>query len=86
MKKLIWISLLFFVSCRAPQKNDDRVFITIDGHRVEMVADEFGNQYLKQQTYWNMYIYVPFPFETEEVGDTLHSYEAKIKPHGTRRL
>jgi hypothetical protein len=85
MKKFIWISLLFFVSCRAPQKNDDRVFINIDGHKIEMVADEYGNQYLKQSTYMHT-IYIPFPFETEEIGDTLHSYEAKIKPHGTRRL
>lgn len=76
MKKLIWISLLFFVSCKAPQKNDDRVLITIDGNRVEMVADEYDNQYLKQYIH-GLPIYIPFPFETEEVGDTLRSYEAK---------
>jgi len=78
MKKFIWIPVLFLVSCKAPQKNDDRVFITIDGHRVEMVADEFGNQYLKQSTYMHT-IYIPFPFETEDVADTLRSYEAKTK-------
>lgn len=84
MKKLIWIPVLFLVSCKAPQKNDDRVFITIDGDKVEMVADEFDNQYLKQYVADGRAIYIPFPFETEDVGDTLHSYQAKIKQHGTR--
>ena len=82
MKKLIWSLLLFFVSCKAASEIDDsqeHVYIKIDGQDVELVSDEYGNQYLKQQTYWNMYIYVPFPFETEDIGDTLHSYEAKIK-------
>ena len=79
MKKLIWITLLFFVSCKAASGIDEeKTFITIDGEKVEMVSDEYGNQYLKQHTYYHD-IYVPFPFETEEVGDTLHSYEAKIK-------
>ena len=79
MKKLIWISLLFFVSCKAPQKNDDRVFIMIDGDRVEMVADEYDNQYLKQFVADGRAIYIPFPFETEDIADTLHSYQAKTK-------
>lgn len=88
MKKLIWISLLFFVSCRTTQSSseEERVYINIDGEKIELVSDEFGNQYLKQNTYGLHHIYIPFPFETEEVGDTLHSYEAKIRPHGTRRL
>jgi hypothetical protein len=80
MKKLIWITLLFFVSCKAASGIDEeKTFILIDGEKVEMVSDEYGNQYLKYRTYGPVYIYVPFPFETEEVGDTLHSYEAKIK-------
>jgi len=82
MKKLIWSSLLFFVSCKAGSEIDDsqeHVYIKIDGQDVELVSDEYGNQYLKQQTYRFTYIYIPFPFETEEVGDTLHSYQAKLK-------
>jgi len=82
MKKLIWISLLFFVSCKAGSEIDDGqdpVYILIDGEHVEMVSDEFGNQYLKEYVADGRAIYIPFPFETEEVGDTLHSYQAKIK-------
>lgn len=80
MKKLIWSSLLFFVSCKATSGIDeDKTFILINGVKVEMVADEFGNQYLKEFVADGRAIYIPFPFETEEVGDTLHSYEAKLK-------
>lgn len=75
MKKLIWIAVLFFVSCKAPSEIvEDKVFILIDGEHVELVSDEFGNQYLKQDK-----LFIPFPFETEEVGDTLRAYQAKIK-------
>lgn len=79
MKRFICIALIFIVSCKAPQGKDDRIFIEIDGKKIEMVADEYGNQYLKQSTYGVYDIYIPFPFETEEIGDTLHSYQAKIK-------
>ena len=79
MVRFICILLIFVVSCKAPQKNDDRVFIEIDGHQIEMVADEYDNQYLKQYVSDGRPIYIPFTFETEEVGDTLHSYQAKIK-------
>ena len=80
MKKLIWSLLLFFVSCKAASGIDeDKTFILINGVKVEMVADEFGNQYLKEFVADGRAIYIPFPFETEEVADTLHSYEAKLK-------
>lgn len=79
MRKLICILLIFIVSCKAPQAVDDRVFIEIDGNKIEMVADEYDNQYLKQYVSDGRPIYVPFTFETEEVGDTLHSYQTKIK-------
>lgn len=80
MKKLIWISLLFFVSCRTVQNSseEEKVYINVDGENLELVSDEYGNQYLKQRTYMH-YIYVPFPFDTEEIGDTLRSYEAKTR-------
>jgi hypothetical protein len=48
-----------------------------------MVADEFGNQYLKQITYEENYIYIPFPFELEE-EDSLRIYQAKINRDDTR--
>lgn len=77
MKKLIWISLLFFVSCKTASEIDDGqepVYILIDGEHVEMVSDEFGNQYLKQNGF-----YIPFPFETDDADDSLHIYQAKIR-------
>jgi hypothetical protein len=79
MRKLICILLIFIVSCKAPQEVDEKVFIEIDGHQIEMVADNYDNQYLKQYVSDGRAIYIPFTFETEEVGDTLHSYQAKIK-------
>lgn len=79
MVRFICILLIFVVSCKAPQSGDDRVFIEIDGHQIEMVADEYDNQYLKQYVNDGRPIYIPFTFETEEVGDTLHSYQAKTK-------
>ena len=79
MSRFIFVLLIFVVSCKAPQSGDDRVFIEIDGNKIEMVADEYDNQYLKQYVSDGRPIYIPFTFETEEVGDTLHSYQTKIK-------
>lgn len=76
--------VLIFVSCSTSQEvssEGEPAYILIDGEHVEMVSDEFGNQYLKQYTYGpegKRHMYIPFPFETEELGDTLHSYQAKI--------
>jgi hypothetical protein len=79
MARFICILLIFVVSCKAPQGEDGKVFIEIDGHNIEMVADEYDNQYLKQFVSDGRPIYIPFTFETEEIGDTLHSFQAKIK-------
>ena len=79
MAKFICTLLIFIVSCKAPQGDDVKVFIDIDGHKVELVADEYDNQYLKQFVADGRAIYIPFTFETEEIGDTLHSFQAKIK-------
>jgi len=79
MLRFICVLLIFVVSCKAPQSGDDRVFIEIDGNKIEMVADEYDNQYLKQYVSDGRPIYIPFTFETEEVGDTLRSFQAKIK-------
>jgi hypothetical protein len=79
--KLILICALFIVSCKAQEEvssAEEKTYILIDGEHIEMVADEFGNQYLKQYTYMGHYIYVPFTFETEEESDSLHSFQAKI--------
>lgn len=79
MKKFILLALVFFVSCNVTEttSEEEKVYILIDGQHVEMVSDEYGNQYLKQRID-GFDIYVPFPFETEEEGDTLRSFQAKI--------
>jgi hypothetical protein len=57
--------------------NEEKIWIHMsDGDSVELVADEYGSQYLKQYTYRAHYIYIPYPGETEE-GDTLQFYNAK---------
>jgi hypothetical protein len=80
--KLILICALFIVSCKTQEEissEEEKTYMLIEGNHVEMVADEFGNQYLKQ--YFgasNAPIYIPFTFETEEESDSLHSLQAKI--------
>jgi len=80
MKKILLLALIF-VSCKAQKdvsSEEEKTYILIDGNHVEMVADEFGNQYLKQYSSENMPVYIPFPFETESTEDSLHSFQAKI--------
>lgn len=84
MQKFIWAVALFLSSCsykdvvRIPE---EKVYIVIDSVEIEMVADEFGNQYMKQKG-----IYIPFPFETEEVVDSLSFLEAKNIKYVKRRF
>jgi hypothetical protein len=81
MKKILLLALIFVVSCKASQEvssEEEKTYIIVDGNHIEMVADEFGNQYLKQYSSENMPIYIPFPFETEEELDSLNSLHAKI--------
>lgn len=71
--------ILTITSCgtEAQTTPDEKVYIEMsDGNKVELVADEYGNQYLKQYTYGPRCIYIPYPGETEE-EDTLHFYNAK---------
>jgi len=84
---LIIISLILMIlaglcSCNTsshsvPQK--ERIWIHMsDGDSVELVADEYGSQYIKQKTYRSNYIYIPYIGETEE-GDTLQFFNIKNK-------
>jgi len=57
---------------------EEKVLINIDGINVEIVADEYGGQYLKQSTSAGD-IYVPYIGPTEEPTDTLRFYNAKNK-------
>ena len=84
-RKLQMISGAFLftliVSCntsRTSPQQEEKIFIHMsDGDSLELVADEYGNQYLKQHTYGPNMIYIPYPGETEDQSDTLHFYNAK---------
>jgi len=73
-------AILMLTSCdnTTAQTPEEKVYIEMsDGEKVELVADEYGNQYLKQYTSTGGFcIYTPYPGETEE-EDTLHFYNAK---------
>ena len=70
------------LSCRGTQTTpteDEKVYIEMsNGDRLELVADEYGNQYLKENA-GTVYIYIPYPGETEDQSDTLHFYNAKYQ-------
>ena len=79
---LIFLLIIALVSCkssaqRTPQE-EEKVYININGENIELVADEYGNQYLKENA-GTVYIYIPYPGETEDQSDTLHFYNAKNK-------
>jgi len=72
-------ALLMLTSCggTTAQTPEEKVYIEMsDGEKVELVADEYGNQYLKQYTYGPRCIYIPYPGETSE-PDSLQFYNAK---------
>jgi hypothetical protein len=67
------------VSC-SPEKqvpSEEKVYISIDGKEVELVSDDYGNQYLKQNTSCGI-MYVPFTFPVEE-EEIPRVYEAKMQ-------
>lgn len=66
MKYLILSVALAFASCHTLKKvESDDSFVTIKGERIQLVADEYGNMYMKQQTKCGV-VYIPFTFPTEE--------------------
>lgn len=85
MKKFIFISVLFLVSCGKPrhQLNEPEMmnYIELEGKFIKVVEDAYGNMFLKQAVSDDRFIYIPFTdvAEYENPGDTLHSYQAKIK-------
>jgi len=70
-------ALLMLTSCGGTeaQTPEEKVYIEIDGDKVELVADEYGGQYLKEVTSAGC-IYIPYPGETSE-PDSLQFYNAK---------
>lgn len=81
MKKMVggFFMVGLLVSC-SPEKqvpSEEKVYISIDGKEVELVSDDYGNQYLKQNTSCGI-IYVPFTFSVEE-EEVPRVYEAKMQ-------
>jgi len=91
MKKLIWISLLFLVSCGRPkpQLNEPELmnYIELEGRAIKVVEDEYGNIFLKQAVSDDRFIYIPFidKAEYEEPMDTILMYEAKMRAYDSAR-
>lgn len=83
MKKMVggFFMVGLLVSC-SPEKQvppeEEKVYVFIDGKQVELVVDDYGNQYLKQILPHNGIIYIPFTFPVEE-EEILRVYEAKIQ-------
>ena len=74
--------LLLFVSCKSTSQEtitpEERVYIHMsDGDSLELVADEYGNQYLKQYIEWPRFIYIPYTGDVEDESDSLHFFNAK---------
>lgn len=66
MKLLILSVALTLVSCHTPTEVEtDDSFVTIKGKKIQLVADEYGNTYMEQQTKCGP-VYIPFTFPTEE--------------------
>jgi hypothetical protein len=84
--KYLFILILFF-SCSTEKEisiEEEKVFINIDGHSIELVLDEYENPYLKQKTACGV-IYIPFTFPTED-DEIPQIYEVKkTKKHGTTK-
>ena len=82
MKHLIWIAVLFIVSCSRPkpQLNEPEVmnYIELEGRAIKVVEDEYGNTFLKQAVSDDRFIYIPFSDNAEyESSDSLVPYQAK---------
>ena len=83
MVKFICVFLVFIVSCKAPQLSDpqDMLYIEVEGKKIKIIEDEYGNQFMKQSVADGRFIYIPFTdvAEVEDTSDSLHAYQAKIK-------
>lgn len=65
MKKLILLIFLGACNVSNSSKEENEPHVIIEDTKIEIVSDEYGNQYLKQIVD-GFIIYIPFPFETEE--------------------
>jgi len=75
-------ALLMLTSCSSTEaqttsEEEEKIYIHMsDGDSLELVADEYGGQYLKQEASSGKYVYIPYPGETSE-PDSLRFYNAK---------
>lgn len=74
----ILITILTSCTSTAQEVQEEKVYINIDGDNVELVADEYGGQYLKQVTAAGT-MYIPYIGVVEEQSDSLKFYNAKNK-------
>jgi hypothetical protein len=75
---LIGILIFTMFSCNTATQppEEEKILIHMsNGDNLELVADEYGNQYLKQNA-GSVYIYIPYIGVVEET-DTLRFYNAK---------
>jgi hypothetical protein len=65
--KILFFGLIvmFFTSCAATKKSSNESFVIIEGKKIELFADEYGNGYMKQAVRGG-YVYIPFVFPYEE--------------------
>jgi hypothetical protein len=83
--KYLFILVFLLSSCITPKslESDEKVFIYVDGHPIELVVDEYDNPYLKQKTACGI-VYIPFTFPTED-ENVPRIYEIKTQKHGTTK-
>ena len=80
---LIIVLVIAFCSCdsdaQTPPQEEEKTWIHMsDGDSLELVSDDYGNQYLKERTiHSDWYIYIPYPGDTQDGSDTLKFYNAK---------
>jgi len=57
------VSVLFnsCISEKSLSEQEEKVFIYVDGHPIELVSDEYGNQYLREKTACGV-VFIPFTF------------------------
>ena len=71
-------------SAQTTPQEDEKVYIHMsNGDRLELVADEYGNQYLKQESSIGVHIYIPYPGDTDDGSDSLQFYNAKNQNNGS---
>lgn len=74
---MIMLSMMFSCNTAAQTPEEEKIYINVDGLNVELVADEYGGQYLKQFTgTGGFHVYIPYLGATEET-DTLRFYNTK---------